>query len=427
MNELAVASLIFSLTYLLIVSERIHKTMAALGGGIAMILFRVIDQEEAFAAIDFNVIFLLVGMMIIANITGKTGVFQWLAIRSAKLVRGNALAILVILCVITAVASALLDNVTTVVLMAPLALFVAGTLKLNPVPFLISIIMASNMGGVTTLIGDPPNILIGSHADLDFVSFLANAAPAGLLVFALFLVAMAFFFRKGLRASPEDRRRVMEMDESEVLTDRRLLQLALAVLGLVVVGFLLHGAFDYEPAMVALGGAVVLLVGAREDLHEALRDVEWTTIFFFFGLFMVVRGLEATGLLEDIGQAMADASGGGLGEATMLILWPSALLSSVLNQIPYTAAMLPIVDEIGREVGAPAGASNPLWWALVFGAGLGANLTIIGAAANVFVVNVAGRAGYKISFFQFLQYGAVVTFISTAVAALYLWLRYLAF
>ncbi len=427
MNELAVASLIFSLTYLLIVSERINKTLAALLGGVAMILFRVIDQETAFEAIDFNVIFLLVGMMVIANVTGRTGIFQWLAIRSAKATRGNGLGILVILCTITAVASAFLDNVTTVVLMAPLTLFVASTLELNPVPFLIAEIMASNLGGTATLVGDPPNILIGSFADLDFVSFIAHVAPLAILVFTMFMAAVAFLFRNALVVSPECRQQVMEMDESQVLTDRRLLQICLVVFALVVLGFLLHGALDYEPAMVALGGAVLLLIAAREDVHEALQEVEWPTIFFFVGLFMVVSGVEETGLLEDMGQAMADASGGDLIKATMLILWPSALLSSVVNQIPYTTAMLPVVDEIGREIGAPASTDNPLWWALALGVGLGANLTIIGAAANVFVVNVAGRAGYKISFLEFLKYGAMVTLLSTAVAALYLWLRYLAF
>ena len=427
MDELAVASLIFGLTYLVIVSERIPKTAAALLGGIAMIVFSVIDQEEAFEAIDFNVIFLLVGMMVIANITGKTGVFQWLAIRSAKLTRGNGVAILVILSSITALASAVLDNVTTVVLMAPLTLFLARTLELNPVPFLISIIMSSNIGGTATLVGDPPNILIGSAADLDFVSFLTNAAPAALIIFVVFLAAIAFFFRKGLQASPESRQRVMEIDESQVLTDRRLLRISLAVLALVTLGFLLQGVLDYEVATVALLGAALLLIAGRQDPHEALREVEWPTIFFFIGLFMVVEGLEETGLLEDIGERLADASGGDLTLATMFILWPSALLSSIVNQIPYTAAALPVVDEIGHEIGAPTGSANPLWWALVLGTGLGANLTIIGAAANVFVVNVAQRAGYKISFLAYIKYGAVVTVFSVAVATIYLWLRYLAF
>ncbi len=427
MDELTVASLIFGITYLVIVSERIPKTVAALMGGVAMILFRVIDQEEAFASIDFNVIFLLIGMMIIANITGKTGVFQWLAIRSAKLAQGNPVTVLVILCVITAVVSAFLDNVTAVVLMAPLTLFVASTMELNPVPFLISQIMASNIGGTATLIGDPPNILIGSAADLDFISFLVNVAPVILIIFVLFIALIVFLFRNELRASPESRQRILDMDESQVLTDNRLLWISVAVLALTAIGFLLHGILDFEVATVALLGATVLLIAGRQQPDEALREVEWSTIFFFFGLFMVVGGVEKTGLLERIGERMADTSGGDLTAATMLILGPSALFSSIVNQIPYTAAMIPVVAEMSLEIGAPAGSDNPLWWALVLGTGLGANLTIVGAAANVFVVNMARRAGYKISFVAYLKYGALVTAFSVAVAALYLWLRYLAF
>lgn len=427
MDELTLASLIFGLTYLVIVSERIHKTAVALAGGLAMILFRIIDQEEAFAFIDFNVIFLLVGMMVIAHITGKTGVFQWLAIRSAKLAQGNAVAILVILCTITAVGSAFLDNVTMVVLMAPLTLFVASTMGLNPVPFLISQIMASNIGGTATLIGDPPNILIGSAADLDFLSFLINVGPVTLIIFVVFIALIVFFFRSQLSTSPESRQRILDMDESQVLTDKRLLRVSAAVLAFTAIGFLLHGVLDYEVASVALLGATVLLIVGRQQPGEALREVEWSTIFFFFGLFMVVGGVEETGLLQRIGERMADTSGGDLTVATLLILWPSALLSSIVNQIPYTAAMIPVVDEMGREIGAPTGSANPLWWALVLGTGMGANLTIVGAAANVFVVNMAQRAGYKISFLAYLKYGAIVTVFSVAMAALYLWLRYLAF
>ena len=421
------ASLIFGLTYLVIVSERVHKTAAALLGGIAMILFRIIDQREAFAAIDFNVIFLLVGMMVIANVTGQTGAFQWLAIRSTKLARGNATAVLILLSAITALASAFLDNVTTVVLMAPLTLFVAATMELNPVPFLVTQIMASNVGGTATLIGDPPNILIGSAADLSFADFLVHLGPLILLVLVLLLIGFYFFFRNDLTAKPEVRQRVMELDEAEVLTDRGLLRVSLLVLAGTIAGFLAASAADYEPATVALLGATVLLIAGRQHPHEALREVEWQTIFFFVGLFMVVGGVEEAGLLEHIGRRVADASGGNLTAATMLVLWPGALLSGIVDNIPYTAATIPVVEEVGSRVGAPDGSANPLWWALALGAGLGGNLTIVAASANVYVINVAERAGYKISFFSFLGYGALVTVASVTVAAAYLWLRYLAF
>lgn len=421
------AAILFGVTYLAIVSERIPKTAVALVGGAAMILFGIISQESAFESIDFNVIFLLVGMMVIANITGKTGLFEWMAIRSAKIARGNAVAILLVLCFITAVASAFLDNVTTVVLLAPLTIYLAGTLKLNPVPFLVAEIMASNIGGTATLVGDPPNILIGSRAQLDFLSFLTNSAPVILVIFVIFLGTIWLIFRKDLVTTMEARQRVMGIDEAGLIKDRRLLAISLGVLGLVLLGFLLHSVIHLEVATIALMGAGLLLVLGRQDPHDALRDVEWTTIFFFVGLFMVVAGLDATGALRDIGNVLADVSGGSLGAATMFVLWPSAFLSSVVNQIPYSAAMLPVVEQISAEIDAPGGTSNPLWWALVLGVGLGANLTVVGAAANVFVVNVARRAGHSISFFAFLKYGLPVTLLSVAAATVYLWLRYLVF
>ncbi len=425
MNELALASLIFSITYLLIISERIHKTVAALAGGLVMIAFRVLDQEEAFAAIDFNVIFLLVGMMIIANTLGKTGAFQWLAIRSAKLAKGNPIQILLFMAIITAVASAFLDNVTTVVLMAPLSLFVASILQVNPVPFLLTLIMASNIGGTATLIGDPPNIIIGSGADLDFLDFLAHLAPVILLILAVFLVMVFFLFRHQLQTRPELQHRIMELDESEVLTDRVLLRKSLLILFLVAVGFLLHGPLDYEPATVALGGATALILIGRQHPREALLDVEWSTIFFFVGLFMVVGGADEVGLLEDIGERMADASGGHLSAATILTLWPAGILSSIVNQIPYAAAMIPVVEEMSQGLQVGDSASNPLWWALALGAGLGANFTPVAAAANVYVIGVADRAGYRVTFFQFLRYGLLVTMVSLVIATVYVWLRYL--
>jgi Na+/H+ antiporter NhaD/arsenite permease-like protein len=425
LNDLALASLIFSVTYLLIISERINKTTAALAGGLVMIAFRILDQEEAFAAIDFNVIFLLVGMMIIANILGKTGAFQWLAIRSAKLAKGNPIRILLFMAVITAVASAFLDNVTTVVLMAPLAIFVASILQVNPVPFLLTLIMASNIGGTGTLIGDPPNIIIGSGADLDFLDFVVHLGPVVLLILAVFLLMVFLLFRHQLETRPELQHRIMELDESEVLTDRSLLYKSLVVLALVAVGFLLHGPLGYEPATVALAGATGLMLIGRQHPREALLEVEWSTIFFFVGLFMVVGGAEEVGLLEDIGERMADASGGHLWAATMLTLWPTGILSSIVNQIPYAAAMIPVVREMSEGLPVGESASNPLWWALALGAGLGANFTPVAAAANVYVIGVADRAGYKVTFIQFLRYSLLVTMVSLIIATVYLWLRYL--
>jgi Na+/H+ antiporter NhaD/arsenite permease-like protein len=425
LNDLAVASLIFSLTYLLIVSERVHKTAAALAGAVAVIVFRVLDQEEAFAAIDLNVIFLLVGMMVIANELGKAGAFQWLAIRAAKGAGGNPLYIMIILAMIAALGSAFLDNVTTVVLMAPLGLFVAGILGISPAPFLMSLIFASNIGGTATLIGDPPNILIGSAAGLSFVDFVVHLTPIILVVLAVFFVAVFLGFRLQMRPSAEHRARVMDLDESEVLGDRRLLYVSLGILVLVILGFLLHGALELEPATVALGGATALIVVGGVQPHDAFLEVHWPTIFFFIGLFIVVGGVQEAGLLEDIGQRMSDASGGHLWAGTMLVLWSSAFLSGIVDNIPFTAAMIPVVEKLGQDLGAQDSASNPLWWALALGAGLGGNLTLVAASANVYVAGVAERAGYRIGFLEFMKWGGLVTLASLVLASVYLWLRYL--
>jgi len=422
--DTALAASIFALTYAVIVSERVHKTAAALAGAVIMIGSRVLDQEEAFSAIDLNVIFLLAGMMMIVNVLGKTGIFQWLAIRSAKAGRGEPLRILLILSLVTAVASAFLDNVTTVVLIAPVTLFVAGSLGVSAVPFLISEALASNIGGAATLIGDPPNILIGSAAGLDFTSFLLNMTPIILILLPLYLLAARHLFFRGVKATSEMRERIMELDEGEVITDVRLLRISLAVLGLTLVGFLLHGPLDYEPASVALMGASLLLVLARVDPHAVLRDVEWSTLFFFVGLFIVVGGVEKAGILEDIGREMAGLTEGSRPAAAFLILWVSAILSGIVDNIPYTAAMIPVVQEVNSGFSDGDG-GDVLWWSLALGADLGGNLTVVAASANVLVANLAERGGERIRFWEFFRYGALVTLGTTSVSTLYLWLRYL--
>jgi Na+/H+ antiporter NhaD/arsenite permease-like protein len=423
--DTTVAAVIFLVTYAIIVSERMHKTTAALAGAVLMIAFRIIDQEEAFSAIDFNVIFLLAGMMMIVNTLGKTGVFQWMAIRSAKLGRGRPLHILVILSLVTAGGSAFLDNVTTVVLIAPVTIVVAGSLGVSAVPFLIAEALASNIGGTATLIGDPPNILIASAAGLDFNDFVLNLAPVILIILGFWLLCVRFLFFRGVTVDEDARARVMAMDEREVLTNPRLLRISLIVLGLTLMGFLLHGPLDYEPATIALLGAAALLVIGREEPHDVLRDVEWSTLFFFVGLFMVVAGVEKVGLLDDIAEALADLTAGNRTATTFLILWQSALLSSIINQLPYTATMIPIVRELATSLGGGPGSDMVLWWALALGAGLGANLTVIAAAANVFVANLGERAGQRVPFWLFLRYGVVVTAGSMLLSTLYLWLRYL--
>ncbi len=424
MSDTVLAALIFGLTYLAIVSERVHKTAAALAGAAIMIAVKIegFDQEKAFAGIDFNVIFLLAGMMIIVTILAKTGLFQWLAIRSAKMGRGRPVRILIILCLVTAVLSAFLDNVTTVVLIAPVTIFIASTLEVRAVPFLISEALASNIGGTATLIGDPPNILIGSAADLDFLAFVFHLGPVIILILAVYLLLLPWLFSRQLVSRRELQERIMAMDEREAITDPGLLRLSAVVLGLMIVGFILHGPLDYEVATVALLGAAALLVLSRQSPHDVLRELEWSTLFFFIGLFIVVGGVEQVGLLGDIGEGLADLAQGNETAAAMLILWPSALLSSVVNQIPYTTAMIPVVREMGYNVGE---SGNVLWWALSLGACLGANLTLVAAAANVLVANLAEKGGERIPFWEFFRYGSLVTFISMVVCSAYLWLRYL--
>jgi Na+/H+ antiporter NhaD/arsenite permease-like protein len=423
--DTGVAAGIFLVTYVIIVSERIHKTAAALAGAVIMIAFRVLDQDEAFSAIDFNVIFLLAGMMMIVNVLGKTGVFQWVAIRSAKLGRGRPLRILIILSLVTAIASAFLDNVTTVVLIAPVTIFLAGSLRVSAVPFLIAEALASNVGGTATLIGDPPNILIASGpAELNFNDFLLNLAPVVILILVLWLLSVRFLFFRDTQVDEEARTRVMAMDEREVITNPKLLRISLIVLGLTLVGFLLHGPLGYEPATVALFGATALLVITREEPHDILRDVEWSTLFFFVGLFIVVGGVEKVGILEHVGKWASDLTAGSRTAATMLLLWMSAFLSGVVDNIPYTAAMIPVVEEMNRGLGT-GHEERSLWWALALGADLGGNLTVIAASANVLVANLAERGGQRIQFWVFFRYGVIVTAGSMVVCSAYLWLRYL--
>ena len=423
--ETGLAVAIFSITYVLIIFERVHKTTAALAGGMAMVAFKVIDTEQAFEAVELEVIFLLTGMMIIANALASTGVFQWIAIRAAKVGRGSPVRVLVILCAITAVASAFLDNVTTVVLLAPVTLVVAQTLEVRAVPMLIAEALASNIGGTATLIGDPPNILIASHANISFVEFLVNVGPVSILALVAFLAVAPWLMARDMQTSEELRQRVMEIDDSELITDWRLLRISLVILGAVILGFLFQGLLGYEPAGVALMGGAALLVVTGHDPHDTLREVEWPTLFFFIGLFIVISGLEHEGVLEAVGQRAADLTGESAAAATFMLLWLSAIASGIVDNIPYTATMLPIVDELGAAIPSIDGDSpNVLWWALAVGTDMGGNLTVVGASANVLVANISARSGRPISFFEFLRYGSLTTLGTMVIASIYFWLRF---
>jgi len=419
MNSVWLAGSIFLFTYALIVSERIHRTISALLGGLAMILF-VLPQEQAFNAIDWNVIFLLAGMMIIANVLKETGLFQWIALQAVRVGKGDPLRVLIILSLITAVTSALLDNVTIVVLIAPVTLFVASTLRVSPIPFLIAEILASNIGGMATLIGDPPNILIGSAADIDFVTFAANMGPISVIILLVFIVFARFLFKKELTTQGQSSVDIDTLDASALITDPILLRKSLIVMTGVIFGFLLHGALHLEPATIALAGATLLMLWSKTDPHYALRDIEWTTLFFFFGLFITVEAVVEVGIIGIIADAALRLTGGNLAVTSIGLIWFSAIASGIVDNIPYTATMIPIVKSLGQAM-----PSGPLWWSLALGADLGGNLTLVGAAANVVVASLAEKSGHPISFGRFFRYGVITTVMSLLLASGYVWLRYL--
>lgn len=418
----ALTALIFVITYAVIATDRVDKTVAALLGGTAVVVLGIVDQEEAFGAIDLNVIFLLAGMMTMAAILRRTGFFQWLAIRSVKVAGGEPYRLLIVLSLVCAALSALLDNVTTVVLIAPVTLYIASVLRVSPVPFLISEILASNIGGTATLIGDPPNILIGSAAGLGFAEFLANMAPIALAILVVYVGLTRVLFGRDLRVHDDVREAVLALDEAEVLTEPRLLRLSLSVIGVTIAGFLLAGPLGLEAGTIALLGAAVLLLLSGLEVESVLRDVEWPTLFFFVGLFMLVEAVVHVGIIGALADSLIRLTGGDATVTTLGLLWISGIGSAIIDNIPYTATMIPVVQQLGAA-GMPI---EPLWWSLALGACLGGNATIVGASANVVVANMARRAGHEISFVAFLRYGLLVTFVSLVMSTVYLYARYLA-
>ncbi len=419
---------VFLGAYALIATEWIHRVAAALGGAGIMLLVHATDAQAAFfserSGIDWNVIFLLLGMMVIVGVLKQTGIFEYLAIWAAKRAGGRPFRLMALLVVITACASALLDNVTTVLLIAPVTFLVCERLALPVVPFLIAEAMASNIGGTATLVGDPPNIIIASRGGLSFNDFLNHLAPLIIVLLVVFIGLCRVMFRKAFHYDPERAAEIMTLDEREAIADRRLLWQSLTVLALVVVAFVLHPVLHYEPSVVAILGAGILVAATRVTTEEAISEVEWPTLVFFAGLFVMVGALVETGVIEQISQAAVNATEGRLGMTTMLLLWGSAGISAIVDNIPYVATMSPIVAELVQANGG-RGPGQVLWWALALGADLGGNATAVGAAANVVVVGIAARNRTPISFWEFTRYGLIVTFVTISVATPYLWLRYL--
>jgi Na+/H+ antiporter NhaD/arsenite permease-like protein len=425
-----VAVVVFLAAYILIATERVPKMVTALAGAGVILAFGVASSEDAFyshdTGIDWDVIFLLLGMMIIVGILRQTGVFEYIAIWAAKRAKGSPFRVMVLLVLITAFASALLDNVTTVLLIAPVTLLVCERLGVSPVPFLIAEVLSSNIGGAATLIGDPPNIIIASRSGLTFNDFLVHMTPIAALGIAVLVAMLPLLFRGSFQGDPDKVADVMALNEREAIKDRRLLIICGVVLTAVFIGFIGHAALHIEPSVVALLGAGLLVLLSRSKPGDFMPSVEWETLLFFAGLFVMIGALVKTGVIGQIAEAAARATGGDPLTATMLILFVSALLSGVVDNIPYTAAMSPIVLQLTQGIADPVQA-DALWWSLAIGADFGGNLTAIGASANVVVLGIAMRSGSPISFWEFTRKGAIVTGVTILLAAPYLWLRYFAF
>jgi len=424
---------LFVATYAAIISERVNRAIVALLGAGLMIACGVLNQEAAIASIDFNTLGLLAGMMVIVNVTKRSGLFQFVAVWSAKRVKAHPVGIMLMMSLVTAVFSALLDNVTTVLLMVPVILLITEELKLSPYPYLLATILMSNIGGTATLIGDPPNIMIGSAAGFGFNDFLLNLTPIILVIMLVTIPLMAFIWRKQMVASAADRARVMAFNEFHAITDMRLLRQSLFVLFLVMAAFMLHGVLHLEPATIAMFGAAVLLLldnfrldaeAQSHKVHHAFAEIEWVTLFFFVGLFIAVRGLEQVGAIDRLAHGMLQITKGDMTASAIIILWGSAIASAFVDNIPFVATMIPLVKSMAPAMGGEH-AILPLWWSLALGACLGGNGSLVGASANLVVAGFAERAGSPLRFVSFLKVGFPIMLLTLAISHVYIYFRYL--
>ncbi len=419
------AVILFVVVYIIISTDRVHKTIIALFGASMFVLFHILPTENIFPSIDWNVIFLLIGMMIIVGIVKKSGLFQYVAIKTAKWANGNPVVILIGLSIITAVFSAFLDNVTTVLIIIPVTILIAVELGLPYIPFLLSEVMASNIGGTATLIGDPPNIMIGSAADMSFMDFIINMAPITVIILIAFSFIIYWFWGKDMHVTNERRARIMEFDETKIIEDKRSLVKSIVVLTLVFVGFIFHDQIDLDISGIAMIGASVLMIlTERHKVDEFFHEVEWGTIFFFIGLFIMVEGLVHLGVIKFLAERLLEFTEGSVTKTSFLILWASGVFSAFIDNIPYVATMIPLIGHIGNQFADPS-SINALWWSLALGACLGGNATIIGASANVIAAGMSEKQGHKITFFEFAKYGVVVTFVSLLISSVYVYFRYL--
>jgi Na+/H+ antiporter NhaD/arsenite permease-like protein len=422
---------IFLGAYAIIISEKVNRAIIALLGAALMIIFGIVDLHKAYTHhIEWGTITLLIGMMILVGITSKSGFFQYVAVKAAKMAKGNPINILVILSLLTAFLSAFLDNVTTVLLIVPVTFSITRMLHVNPVPFLISEVLFSNIGGTATLIGDPPNIMIGSaNKHLDFNDFLINLAPVILVIIAVTIGILYFIYRKQLKADAKLIEQLMKLDEKQYIKDAVLLKKSVSVLGLTILGFILHSLIHVDAAVIAMTGAIILmLIGVKEhDLEDVFASIEWVTIFFFAGLFTLVGGLVDIGLIKSLAEKALEVTGGDIAVASYLILWVSGVASATIDNIPFVATMIPLIQDmaVGMGLSPDSPQIDVLWWSLALGACLGGNGTLIGASANVIVAGMASREGHGFSYFDFLKIGAPLTFIALLISHAYIFIRYL--
>ncbi|BDG44827.1 ArsB/NhaD family transporter [Saccharococcus caldoxylosilyticus] len=422
---------IFLITYAIIISEKINRAVIALFGAAVMIIFGIVDLHKAFTHhIEWGTITLLIGMMILVDITSKSGFFQYMAIKAAKLAKGRPIRILVMLSSLTGILSAFLDNVTTVLLVVPVTFSITRMLQVNPVPYLISEVLLSNIGGTATLIGDPPNIMIGSaNKHLDFNAFLLNLTPIVLLIAAVTIALLAWIYRKQLKTDEKLISKLMNVNDADYIKDAKLLKKSVSILALTILGFILHSVIHVDAAVIAMTGAVILMLVAvpEHEIEDVFASVEWVTIFFFAGLFILVGGLVDIGLIKSLAEKVLEITGGDISVAAYFILWLSGIASATIDNIPFVATMIPLIKDmaVGMGLSPDAAQIEVLWWALSLGACLGGNGTLIGASANVIVAGIASREGHGFSYMDFLKIGAPLTLIALLLSHAYLFVRYL--
>jgi len=411
-----VALAIFAAVIAVIVSEKLHRAACALIGAMLLILVGILEPAEALGFIDFNTLGVLIGMMMFVAVVKNSGIFEFLAVKAAKIAKGNPWKIMIYFMIITALLSAFLDNVTTVLLIGPMTFSICKTLELNPVPYLLTQIISSNVGGTATLIGDPPNIMLGSAADISFLQFCIYDGPIVLIVMAASIITFRFIYKKGLTVSPEKMELIMRMDENEEIRDHTLFIKSIVMIILVALAFILHDTLGLKTSIIALSCAALMIMIGRQDVEETVHDVEWPTIVFFAFLFIVVGGLQKVGIIHMMAETMINATGSHYVILMLVILWVSALCSAVLDNIPFVATLIPLIQTMSAE-GIDVW---PLWWAVSIGACFGGNGTIIGASANVVLTGISNRRGYPITFMDYLKIGLPLMLLSIVLATVYL-------